>query len=107
MQVTAPQCPHPNVQIAQPGQNQVINSGIQVRGTASKDSFDRYEFKFRRGDIQDEWHWVQTFRVPVQNGDLGWWQTSHLPNGTYRFMLIAIDKTGNSQECTVSVIIQH
>jgi hypothetical protein len=101
------QCPHPNVQVAQPGSNQVINAGIQVRGTANKDNFDRYEFKFQSRDFEDDWHWVETFRTPVENGDLGWWATAHLPNGNYRFMLIAIDKTGNSQECTVPVVIQH
>jgi hypothetical protein len=101
-------CPHPNVQIFQPGQNHTVNQGIEVRGTAIKDGFDRYEFKFQNQDIpNDDWHWVQTFHTPVQNGSLGIWQTSHLPSGNYRFMLIAIDKTGNSQECTVSVIIQH
>jgi hypothetical protein len=107
-QVAPATCPHPNVQILQPGQNQVINQGIEVRGTANKELFDRYEFKFQNQDIpNDEWHWVQTFETPVENGSLGLWQTSHLPPGNYRFMLIAIDKTGNSQECLVPVIIQH
>jgi hypothetical protein len=100
-------CPHPNVQIVQPGQNQIIDAGVQVRGTATKENFDRYEFKFQSRDFDDEWHWVQTFQTPVENGVLGTWQTSHLPNGNYRFMLIAIDKTGNSQECIVPVTIQH
>jgi len=105
--VVAANCPQPNVNLFQPGQNQVINEGIQVRGTANKDNFDRYEFKFQSRDIQDEWHWVQTFYAPVENGDLGWWPTSHLPDGNYRFMLIAIDKSGNSQECVVPVAIKH
>jgi hypothetical protein len=107
VQVAPPQCPHANVQVSQPGQNQAINEGIQVRGTANKSDFDRYEFKFQSRDVPDDWHWVETFRTPVENGDLGWWATSHLPGGNYRFMLIAIDKTGNSQECIVNVIIQH
>jgi hypothetical protein len=101
-------CPHTNVQVAQPGQNQVIDAGIDVRGTATKDGFDRYEFKFQSQDVPgDEWHWVETFRDPVQNGSLGFWSTAHLPPGRYRFMLIVIDKTGNSQECVVPVAIQR
>ncbi|MBN1580719.1 MAG: hypothetical protein JXA89_08435 [Anaerolineae bacterium] len=100
-------CPHPNVQVTQPGQNLVIDAGVQVVGTAFKDNFDRYEFKFKNMDIEDEWHWVETFTTPVENGNLGYWVTSHLPAGNYRFMLIAIDKMGNSQECTVPVIIKH
>ena len=106
-QVAPAACPHPNVQVQQPGREQVIDAGIEVRGTAYKEGFDRYEFKFQSRDFEDEWHWVETFRTPVLNGDLGWWQTAHLPNGNYRFMLIAIDKTGNSQECVVPVVIQH
>ncbi|MBN1640058.1 MAG: hypothetical protein JXA09_02390 [Anaerolineae bacterium] len=100
-------CPHANVQVLQPGANQVVDAGIAVLGTATKENFDRYEFKFQSRDFEDEWHWVQTFRTPVENGDLGYWQTAHLPNGNYRFMLIAIDRTGNSQECVVPVTIQH
>jgi hypothetical protein len=100
-------CPHPNVQLQQPGRNQVINQGIQVRGTADKDDFDRYEFKFQSRDFADDWHWVETFETPVHGGDLGFWSTAHLPPGNYRFMLISIDKSGNSQECVVPIVIQH
>lgn len=100
-------CPHPNVQVRQPRPNDVVNQGVQVLGTANKEDFDRYEFKFQSRDFEDEWHWVETFRTPVDNGELGWWQTAHLPNGSYRFMVIAIDRTGNSQECVVPVVIRH
>lgn len=100
-------CPHPNVQVRQPRANETVDQGVQVLGTANKENFDRYEFKFQSRDFEDEWHWVETFRTPVENGDLGWWQTAHLPNGNYRFMLIAIDGTGNSQECVVPVVIRH
>jgi hypothetical protein len=100
-------CPHANVRVLQPGQNQVIDSGIDVQGTATKEQFDRYEFKFKNRDTADEWHWVETFKTPVQNGSLGFWPTSHLPSGNYWFMLITIDITGNSQECVVPVVIQH
>lgn len=107
VEVLPAKCPHPNVQVLEPGANKVIDGGIQVRGTAQKDNFDRYEFKFQSRDFADEWHWVQTFGTPVENGDLGWWHTAHLPNGNYRFMLIVIDKTGNSQECVVPVVVRH
>ena len=107
-QVIPAACPHANVRVAQPGQNQVIDAGIEVRGTALKEAFDRYEFKFQSRDlVGDEWHWVETFQTPIQNGSLGVWHTSHLPDGNYSFMLIVIDKSGNSQECVVPVIIQH
>jgi hypothetical protein len=107
-QVIPPNCPHPNVQLSQPGQNQVISAGIEVQGRAVKEGFDRYEFKFTSRDVPgDEWHWVETFRDPVENGSLGFWPTAHLPAGKYRFMLIVIDKSGNSQECIVPVAIQH
>jgi hypothetical protein len=102
------QCPHPNVQVVQPGQNQAIDAGIEVRGIATKEGFDRYEFKFVNRDIPgDEWHWVETFRDPVPSGRLGFWSTAHLPPGSYRFMLIVIDRSGNSQECVVPVVIRR
>jgi hypothetical protein len=101
-------CPSPNVQVFQPGQNQVIRQGIEVRGTALKEGFDRYEFKFQSQEIPgDEWHWVETFRTPVQNGSLGVWHTAHLPPGRYRFLLIVIDQRGNSEECIVPVVLER
>lgn len=104
---TAPAgCPL-NVQVSQPALNQIINAGIQARGTANKENFDRYEFKFKNLDIADEWHWVETFTTPVESGDLGFWNTAHLPDGNYRFMLIVIDTKGNSEECTIPVKIKH
>jgi hypothetical protein len=107
-QIVPAACPQANVQVLQPGQNQAIDAGIEVRGTAYKDLFDRYEFKFQSRDLPgDEWHWVETFLTPIQNGSLGVWHTSHLPPGRYSFMLIVIDKRGNSQECVVPVIIEH
>jgi hypothetical protein len=107
-QVAPAACPHANVRVIQPGQNQVIDAGIEVRGTAFKEAFDRYEFKFQSRDLPgDEWHWVETFDTPIQNGSLGVWHTAHLPPGRYHFLLIAIDKSGNSQECIVPVVIQH
>lgn len=106
-QVAPANCPHTNVQVSVPGQNQIIGDGIQVRGTASKENFDRYEFKFQSRDFEDEWHWVETFTLPIENAELGLWHTAHLPAGNYWFMLIAIDKMGNSQECVVPVTIQH
>jgi hypothetical protein len=107
VQVAPAICPHPNVQVTQPRQNQAISQGIDVRGTATKDLFDRYEFKFKSRDREDEWHWVESFGSPVESGTLGFWQTAHLPPGNYDFLLIVIDKTGNSQECVVPVIIQR
>ena len=108
LQIVPAACPHANVRVTQPGQNQAIDAGIEVRGTALKEGFDRYEFKFQSRDlVGDEWHWVETFRTPIQNGSLGVWHTSHLPDGNYSFMLIVIDKSGNSQECVIPVIIQH
>lgn len=107
-QVAPATCPHANAQITLPGQNQVIDAGIDVRGTATKEGFDRYEFKFQSQDIAgDDWHWVETFKSPVTNDSLGFWSTAHLPVGRYHFMLIVIDKTGNSQECIVPVVIQR
>lgn len=100
-------CPNPNIQVTQPIANQVIDQGIEAFGTALKEQFDRYEFKFQSRDFQDEWHWVQTFNQPVEKGSLGFWSTAHLPAGNYRFMLIVIDRMGNSEECIVPVTIRH
>jgi hypothetical protein len=106
-----PDCPHPQARLTAPKVNQVITDEVQVEGTADIEHFDYYKFEFRRedGDIEDEWHWVESFETPVEEGVLGVWHVSHLPAGIYTFRLTVVNREGNYPfpPCDVKVQITH
>ena len=93
----SPDCPHPQARLTAPKVNQVITDEVQVEGTASVENFDYYKFEFRRedGDVEDEWHWVESFETPVEEGVLGIWHVSHLLAGIYTFRLTVVNREGN------------
>jgi hypothetical protein len=107
----SPDCPHPQARLTAPQVNQVITDEAQVEGTANIEHFDYYKFEFRRedGDIEDEWHWVESFKTPVEEGVLGIWHVSHLPAGIYTFRLTVVNREGNYPfpPCEVKVQITH
>lgn len=109
LELLSPGCPHPQARLITPKMNQVIGSQIQVEGSANIDEFDYYKFEIRREDIEDEWHWVESFYTPVENGALGVWEVSHLPEGVYTFRLTVVNKVGNYPfpPCEVTVYVTH
>lgn len=78
-------------------------------GTANIENFDYYKFEFKREGVEDEWHWVESFEIPVEEGLLGTWNVSDLPPGTYILRLTVVDRTGNYPftPCEVRVYVTH
>jgi hypothetical protein len=104
-----PDCPHPQARLMTPKVNQVIEDKVEVMGTANIDNFAYYKFEFKSEDIEDEWHWVESFETPVEEGVLGTWDISNLPPGNYILRLTVVDRTGNYPftPCEVSVYVAH
>ena len=106
-----PDCPHLQARLTVPRVNQVIEDRIQVEGAANIENFDYYKFECRRedGDIEDEWHWIESFSTPVEEGVLGIWDVSPLPAGIYTFRLTVVNREGNYpfSPCDVKVQIIH
>lgn len=106
-----PDCPHLQARLTAPQANQLIVGRIQVEGTANIENFDYYKFECRRedGDIEDEWHWIESFNTPVEEGVLGIWDVSPLPAGIYTFRLTVVNREGNYPfpPCDVKVRIIH
>jgi len=89
--------------------NEVIKDEIQVKGTANIENFAYYKFEFKREDVEDEWHWVESFETAVKEGVLGIWNVSNLPEGTYTFRLTVVNAQGNYPfpPCEVRVQVKH
>jgi hypothetical protein len=107
--VYPPDCPHPQARLTAPQMNEVIRDEVQVKGTANIENFDYYKFEFKREDVEDEWHWVESFETPVEEGLLGIWHVSQLPPGTYTFRLTVVNREGNYPfpPCEVRVYVTH
>jgi len=67
--------------------NEVIRDEIQVKGAANIENFAYYKFEFKREGTEDEWHWIDSFKTPVEEGVLGTWNVSNLPDGIYTLRL--------------------
>ena len=104
-----PDCPHPLARLTAPLVHQVIQDEVMVEGSADIENLGYYKFEFRRADVEDEWHWTASFEQPVEEGELGLWQVSHLPEGPYLLRLTVVDKQGNFPfpPCDVPVQIRH
>ncbi|HIC92846.1 MAG TPA: hypothetical protein EYP09_01155 [Anaerolineae bacterium] len=103
-----PPCPNPKARLTYPTVNATLKGTVQVFGSACVDNFWYYKFEFRSEDFPDEWHFIQRYDAPVEDGPLGVWDTSILPAGTYSFRLVVVDRTGNyPPPCEVRVTIEH
>jgi hypothetical protein len=89
--------------------DQVIRDEVEVVGSADIENLGYYKFEFKREDVEDEWHWVESFYTPVREDVLGTWRVSHLPDGVYTFRLTVVNKQGNYPfpPCDVRVTVRH
>lgn len=72
---------------------------MAVRGTATSDSFARYELYFKQEPSGDESYiWFAGNTVQVFDGELGTWQTGDLAPGTYTLRLRIVRPDGNYGE---------
>lgn len=106
-QIISPSCPDPGAQLTAPGVNQVLQSAVQVQGTAQIEDFDYYKFEFRAAGSEAEWAFLQRYDQPVVGGVLGTWDVGMLPNGEYEFRLVVVRRDGNYKLCATRVSVQH
>lgn len=98
-------CISAGTQIIAPRNGDRLSGTVEVRGTASLPDFLSYKFELQWPD-SEEWVTIQSFDRPVAGGILGYWDTSLLEPGAYRFRLVVVDNTYNYPEpCVISVVI--
>lgn len=97
--------PAPGVQaqsgpgITSPATGSSVRGSVAVRGTASSDSFARYELYFKQEPSGDESYiWFSGNTSQVFDGELGTWHTEDLPAGIYTLRLRIVRPDGNYGE---------
>lgn len=85
--------------ITSPGTGSSLQGSVVIRGTASSDSFARYELYFKQEPSGDESYiWFTGNTSQVFDGELGIWQTGDLAPGTYTLRLRIVRPDGNYGE---------
>lgn len=85
--------------ITSPGTGSSVRGSVPVRGTASNDSFARYELYFKQEPSGDESYiWFAGNTAQVFDGELGTWHTGDLAPGTYTLRLRIVRPDGNYGE---------
>jgi len=85
--------------ITSPSTGSSLRGSVPIRGTASSDSFARYELYFKQEPSGDESYiWFAGNTAQVFDGELGTWQTGDLAPGTYTLRLRIVRPDGNYGE---------
>ncbi|NLE52499.1 MAG: hypothetical protein GX613_13955 [Chloroflexi bacterium] len=92
-------------QITTPGDGAQLFGAVNITGSALHPSaFDRYTLEYDLlSDVGDEWAFVQEpVTQQVQDGVLGTWDTSAVPDGLYRLRLRVYLDSGDYAEAAIS-----
>jgi hypothetical protein len=82
------------IDITSPKAGDQIQGSITLKGTANIPNFGFYKYEFAPLG-SDAWAAILANRKPVQDGDLGNWDTSAITTGDYLLRLVVIDNQGN------------
>jgi hypothetical protein len=97
------------VQIIAPAAAATVSGIVEIRGTATINSFGYYKFEVQFPG-SDTLNFIQQFDTPVENGILGYWDISNPQSypsgGPYRFRLVAVDVYGNTTNCIIPLYIR-
>ena len=89
--------------ITSPQSGETVKNIIEIYGTADISNFGFYKFEIAATN-NPTWLTIQAGDTPVQDGFLGYWDTTRLAAGEYSLRLIITDNQGNaSQPCTIRV----
>jgi hypothetical protein len=91
--------------ITAPEPGDEVNGTVQLVGSANIPNFGFYKYEVTPLGIES-WATVSAGRKPIQNGELGPWDTTTLANGDYFLRLVVTDNVGLSLEpCVIAIRI--
>ncbi|HEX9333566.1 MAG TPA: hypothetical protein VF896_16855 [Anaerolineales bacterium] len=100
-------CIPEQIMITSPEPGAEISGTVKITGTANVPNFAFYKYEVAPLGTQN-WATISADRKPMQNGDLGEWNTSSWPNGDYFLRLVITDNVGVSLEpCVIAVRVAN
>lgn len=93
--------------LTKPESNTYINRSVQVYGIATDENFDRYILDFRSIGLENQWHSITVAQLGglKEESLLANWRLSSLNDGIHEIRLTVFDKTGQSSQDQVRVIV--
>lgn len=98
------QATDPRAQITLPGKDQSVRGTVSIQGTAMSPTFSRYELAYAAEPEVVNWISLGGSVQPVQNGQLGVWNTRPLGDGKYALRLQVVGTDGTVIESIVREI---
>ncbi len=98
------QATDPRAQITLPGNDQTVRGTVSIQGTAMSPTFSRYELAYATEPEAVNWISLGGSVQPVQNGQLGVWNTRPLTDGKYALRLQVVGTDGTVIESFVREI---
>jgi hypothetical protein len=94
------------VNFTEPQEGTAVEGLVTLVGSANVENFGFYKYEVARPG-ETVWLTLQAGRDPVQEGELGQWDTSTLAPGEYMLRLVVTDNAGQSLEpCVIQVSVQ-
>lgn len=94
------------IDITSPKAGDQIQGKITLKGTATIPNFGFYKYEFSPLGA-NTWAAIVASRKPIQNGDLGDWDTTAIATGDYQLRLVVTDNQGNElPACVIPVRIK-
>lgn len=103
----SPSTQNPLIGISSPANGQAISGIVQISGQAAAGNFNRYQLEVSPANTSNFAIIHGPVGTPVQNGVLGQWNTTVVPNGAYDLRLTMYSSTGGLAFRTVSVIVNN
>ncbi len=94
--------------ITTPTTNAVVRGVISIRGSAVHPNFDRFQVAYAQEPVVRNDQWITIGierRDQVVNGELAIWDTTQVPDGSYRLRIRVIRTDGNYGELEVKQIV--
>jgi len=104
--VTGSGCVPGVVDIQSPQAHDNVSEVVEITGSANIPNFGFYKFEMATVD-NSNWLTIQAGDVLVEDGLLGYWDTTRLSTGDYLLRLIVTDNQGNaSTPCTIELRVE-
>ncbi len=94
------------IDIISPQANEAVSDVVEITGSANIPNFGFYKFEMASVD-DPAWLTIQAGDVLVEDGLLGYWDTSRLSGGDYLLRLVVTDNQANaSPPCTIQLRVE-
>ncbi len=94
------------IDLTSPKPGDVLQGSIELYGTANVPNFGFFKYEFAPIG-SNTWFTILAYNKPIQDGDLGNWNTSTIAAGDYQLRLVVTDNQGNElPTCVIPVHIK-